>query len=190
MNRLSAVALLVVSILASAGFSASADTEVAPSQCKPACLGTTELPAALSGQFVAVQDCALLAKAIGQPNAGSLCQGQVYESKGDSRVALFRAWNSTNPGSKLGNWWAFDKPEGRVADYRMGFEICYQWSPLDMLVRCTLKPGTKVVVGTGQSAQCSQYLSYPVSDRQQVYIENAGESVVDCATQDGVFAWQ
>ncbi|MVD33254.1 hypothetical protein D6U54_19075, partial [Vibrio cholerae] len=67
----------------------------------------------------------------------------------------------------------FELPSGYTADYRKNFEICYQWSPLDKLAKCTLKAGTKVVVGNGQSAKCSEYLSYPVSEKQQVFISEA-----------------
>ncbi len=49
---------------------------------------------------------------------------------------------------------------------------------------------TKVVVGTGQSAECSDYLTYPVSDKQQIYIDDAANSLADCATFTGEFNWQ
>ena len=157
---------------------------------EPTCVGTTALPASLANQFEAVTDPELLAKAIGQENRGMLCEGQVYQAKADAKVVLFRAWNSTNPKSQLGNWWAFDQPMGKVAEYRKDYAICYQWTPLDMLVQCTLKPGTRVVVGTGQSIQCSPYLSYPVSATQQVFVDNAEASTEGCTTFTGVFGWQ
>jgi hypothetical protein len=69
-------------------------------------------------------------------------------------------------------------------------EICYQWSPLDKLSGCLLRPGVDVVVGTGQSAKCSEYLSYPVSAAQQVYIKNASSAVSDCRSYDGKFSWE
>ncbi|GGB86716.1 hypothetical protein GCM10011352_10740 [Marinobacterium zhoushanense] len=154
------------------------------------CVGDTALPENLTDKFVATEDQALLDKALGAPNAGGLCQGQVYQSKAKVEIPLYRAWNSTNPNSRLGNWWAFDMPTGKVATYRADYEICYQWSPLDKLETCTLQPGTKVVVGTGQSAQCSQYLSYPVSDAQQIYIEDAAETMTGCRSYDGEFSWK
>ncbi|GGX73739.1 hypothetical protein GCM10007392_46530 [Saccharospirillum salsuginis] len=155
-----------------------------------ACEGSTDIPPHLSTQFEPVTDPALLNEALGAPNEGELCQGQVYVALEETRIQIYRAWNSTNPGSRLGNWWAFDKPSGRVADYREDYEICYQWSPLDKMVSCTLTPGTKVVVGNGQSAQCSQYLTYPVSAEQQVYIDEAAEAVANCADYDGMFSWE
>ena len=155
-----------------------------------ACLGTTELPADLKDKFEPVTDEPLLNMALGSPTEGRLCKGQVYQSKKNSRMTIYRAWNSTNPNSKMGNWWAFQKPGGKVSLYRSEYEICYQWSPLDMLVSCTLKPGVKIVIGTGQSAKCSAYLTYPVSDRQQIYLDDASISVSTCTIYDGEFSWK
>lgn len=154
------------------------------------CVGTTALPPAVAGSFEAVDDPALLTKSLGTENKGSLCQGQAYRSKAGAQVLLYRAWNSTNPGSQLGHWWAFDRPEGSVAAYRKNYEICYQWSPLDALVQCSLKPGTKLIVGNGQSAQCSAYLAYPASATQQVYIDDAVSALSDCVSYQGVFEWR
>ena len=53
-----------------------------------------------------------------------------------------------------------------------------------------LNAGTKVVVGTGQSAECSQYLTYPASAAQQIYIEDASSSTCDCRNYDALFSWQ
>lgn len=143
----------------------------------------------MAGDFDAITDAALLAKALGAPGKGGLCQGQVYQSRPGTRVTLYRAWNSTNPGSRLGSWWAASKPAGAVATYRGDYQICYQWSPLDMLVQCTLKPGTHIVVGTGQSATCSQYLSYPATAAQQFYVDAASTDMADCRTAQGEFQW-
>lgn len=115
------------------------------------CEGTVALPSALAGKFKSVDDPKLLDYAMGEPLAGGLCQGAVYQST--EEVTIYRAWNSTNSGSQFGNWWAFNQPAGKTADYRKDYEICYQWSPLDKLVQCTLKVGSKVVVGNGQSAK-------------------------------------
>ncbi|MDD5273865.1 MAG: hypothetical protein PHU14_14265 [Methylovulum sp.] len=155
-----------------------------------ACAGTAALPLSLASDFESVEDTVLLTKAIGTENKGALCRGQVYRSKTTSQIMLFRAWNSTNPNSKFGNWWTFNKPTGKVADYRKDYGICYQWTPLDMLVQCTLKPSVKVVVGAGQSVQCSQCLTYPVSATQQLFIENSESALSNCTTFSGVLSWQ
>ncbi|MFC0119777.1 hypothetical protein ACFFK7_17830 [Pseudoalteromonas xiamenensis] len=152
-----------------------------------ACLGSTTLPQPLQSSFIETEDSALLQSSLGDPNNGKLCQGKVYEAKQD--VVIFRAWNSTNPGSQFGQWWAFNRPAGLISEYRSQFEICYQWSPLDKMSRCTLKQGTKVVVGNGQSAMCSEYLTYSVSSAQQVYVANAKDSITDCTSFNGVMEW-
>lgn len=154
------------------------------------CLGTTELANSVAGDFVKIEDPELLNRSLGQTTKGMLCQGQVYQTTAESKLTIYRAWNSTNPNSQFGQWWAFNKPSGSTAKYREEYEICYQWSPLDKLVTCTLKPNTKVVVGTGQSAECSQYLSYPVSASQQIYIENADQAVINCSVYHAEFSWK
>ena len=154
------------------------------------CAGDNALPIEVATQFEAVDDAALLASVLGDPMAGMLCQGKVYQLKVGAELTIYRAWNSTNPNSRLGKWWAFNSPAGKTAQYRSDYEICYQWSPLDKLVHCKLSAGVKVVVGTGQSAKCSDYLSYPASPAKQIYIDNASESVLSCQEYDNVFQWQ
>ncbi|MCG7571174.1 hypothetical protein FIU82_05725 [Pseudoalteromonas sp. THAF3] len=155
-----------------------------------ACVGSTALPAQWQGQFRAVDNPELLQSALGEPQQGKLCQGQVYESTQPATVILYRAYNSTNPNSRFGSWWAWAKPSGTVSEYRANYEICYQWSPLDKLVRCELKPGVQVVVGNGQSAQCSEYLRYDVSAVQQVFIADADDAVHNCSDFNAVMQWQ
>ena len=159
-------------------------------QVAQVCAGDIQLPGFVADRFESIDDAPLLDEALGSPKAGKLCQGQVYRSKENTRITLFRAWNSTNPNSKFGKWWAFQVPSGKISSYRSDYEICYQWSPLDMLVSCTLKPDTKVVVGTGQSAECSEYLTYPVSEKKQVYLDDASSSLTDCKVLSGEFSWQ
>lgn len=153
------------------------------------CPGNVDLPLALTGEFDVVEDAALLESALAGPTEGKLCQGKVYQAKQSVDVTLYRAWNSTNPGSRFDNWWAFHRPDGNVAQYRHNYEICYQWSPLDKLTHCKLNAGSKIVVGTGQSAECSKYLTYPTSTSLQVYIEDAASSLYECIDYDVVFSW-
>ncbi|MCE9687336.1 hypothetical protein LZP73_14165 [Shewanella sp. AS16] len=154
------------------------------------CPGTTALPPALADKFIPIEDPELLAQSLGETDQGKLCQGQVYRVKEDTEIPLYRAWNSTNPNSKMGNWWAFSVPAGSSSQYRQQYEICYQWSPLDRMSSCTLKANTKVVVGTGQSATCSEYLTYPTSVEQQIYIDQADTALEECNTFTGHFDWQ
>ncbi|SGY91836.1 Putative uncharacterized protein [Moritella viscosa] len=153
------------------------------------CAGDMELPVEFSRKLTAVSDPELLAQSIGEPDEGRLCQGQVYVAKQNTKILLFRAWNSTNPASKLGEWWALKSPRGQIAEYRSDYQICYQWSPLDKLTLCSLKAGAKVVIGTGQSATCSDYLEYPTSEKKQVYLANADADLFDCTSYNAEFNW-
>ena len=183
-----AVVLLVFGLYGCASTSSEYVANVADT--KSQCIGSTDLPMNFANKFEKVDDAALLNETLGQPNKGKLCQGQVYQSQSDVEITLYRAWNSTNPHSKLGRWWAFDKPVGSVSDYRADYEICYQWSPLDKLVSCSLRAGEKVVVGTGQSAQCSDYLTYLTSETQQIYLADAANSLSNCVVLEGHFSWK
>lgn len=155
-----------------------------------ACVGTNDLPAELRGHFVEVQDPALLAQAVQAPSKGGLCQAKVYQSQ--NALTIYRAWNSANPNSRLGSWWAFEKASGSVSQYRRDYEICTQYSPLDRLAKCRLKVGTKIVVGTGQSAQCDAYLTYPASASRQIYMpkETASSALDQCQDFEAEFAWK
>ena len=166
------------------------ESEVNNSEANQVCVGNTKLPDDIASNFEPIEDASLLKEALGSPKKGKLCQGQAYISKESENIIVFRAWNSTNKNSKFGKWWAFTKPTGKISIYRSEYEICYQWSPLDKLVSCTLIPNTKVIVGNGQSAQCSEYLTYQVSDTQQIYIENASLSLTNCKVFDGEFSWK
>ncbi|QTL37351.1 hypothetical protein [Pseudoalteromonas viridis] len=119
---------------------------------------------------------------------GGLCNARSYKVTRD--FTIWRAWNSTYEGSKFGKWWSLEKPTGLVAQYRTQLNICPKYSPLDMLVRCTLKAGSQVVIGPGQSAQCSDYFTYPQSDTNQLYLANAKQVTMNCTTFYGEFSWR
>ena len=167
-----------------------APTKVVSAPIADACIGSNSLPAQVASAFVEVQDAALLAQAVQPPTKGGLCQAKVYQST--APVMIYRAWNSTNPGSRIGSWWAFEKASGSVAQYRRDYEICTQYSPLDTLTQCKLKAGSLIVVGTGQSAQCDQYLTYPASASRQIYMpkDKANVAVDNCEDFEGEFAWK
>ena len=157
-------------------------------QSQNKCTGINKLPAEYVYAFEKTVDESLLKRALNDTDKGGLCQGSVYISKKDVTVQIYRAWNSTNPNSRLGKWWAFIQPEGGVAQYRKNYEICYQFSPLDKLTQCNLKANTKIVVGTGQSVKCDKFLTYPTSAIMQIYIESP--SLSDCKDYDGLFSWK
>ena len=168
----------------------SFDQSIQQSQKK--CTGTNNLPSEYAEIFEEIVDEPLLNRALNDINKGGLCQGKVYISKKDINIQIYRAWNSTNLNSRLGKWWAFNLPNGEIAQYRKNYEICYQFSPLDKLTRCNLKANTKIVVGTGQSVMCDKFLAYPTSETKQIYIENNVESpsLTDCKDYDGLFNWK
>lgn len=155
-----------------------------------ACRGTTQPPKELAAILEPAEDEALLKASLGEPEKGGLCQGKVYRVKSGKTLTLYRAWNSTNPNSELGRWWAFNQPDGRVAQYREDYEICYQWSPLDKLSRCEIQSDTLIVVGTGQSAKCSEYLTYAESSAQQIFIDDSKSVAANCSSFDLLFKWQ
>ncbi len=153
------------------------------------CEGDVTIPGEFSDFFIETNNSELLNLALGEPGKGGLCEGKTYQLKDQQTLIVYRAWNSTNPNSRFGAWWAFYQPDGKVSQYREDYEICYQWSPLDKLVQCQLKPGTQVAIGTGQSAVCSEYLEYPPSDKLQIYLPNAEASVENCTVFDGELSW-
>ena len=111
--------------------------QTAPGRCP----NGAGLPAHLCEAFEPVDDPALLAKSLGKPGKENLRQGRVYRSKKGSDVVVFPTWKSTYEGSKLGEWWTFDKPAGSISTFRKEYAICVEWSPIDMLVGCRLEPG-------------------------------------------------
>ena len=106
--------------------------------------------------------------ACGVRGKGGLDSGSLFKTT--DPITLYRLWNSTNPGSKMGNWWSLDPPSGPIKDYRLNNAVCPSWSPLDMWSKATLKKDTNVAIGTGQSAICSRFLEYESSKVLQVYV--------------------
>jgi len=155
-----------------------------------ACPGDNALPSEFAAFFNEIEDPALLSQAVMPATKGGLCQAKVYQSK--QALTIYRAWNSNNPGSRLGSWWAFFRAEGKVSQYRKDYEICTQFSPLDKLTQCKLNAGSVVVVGTGQSASCDAYLTYPTSAAKQIYMAKdvAKNVVAECQDFDAVFDWK
>jgi hypothetical protein len=119
------------------------------------------------------QNSALLASAIGTPGNGGLCEGAVYQQSASiPSTTVYRVWDSAKPNSRLGRWWSFSRPQGPVAKYQAENAICPSWSQLNSVVRCQLKAGVQVAVGTGQSANCAPDPNFPPSPVNQVYVPN------------------
>lgn len=115
------------------------------------------------------EDATLLAAAIGAPEAGKLCKGKVFIAT--KPVTVYRVWDSSKSYTLYGGWWSFNLPQGPRDKYRVDNDICPEWSPLNIMSSCTIKLGSKVVVGPGQSAKCSASV-LPASAVNQVYIPN------------------
>ena len=114
----------------------------------------------------------LLAQAQRTSGGGYLCSAKSFAITQPVRV--YRLIDSTQPYSKLGSFWSFDRPTGKRDDYRAKFAICEQWSKLDRLLACDVRPGTVIVVGTTQSADCSHDFMYGKTAANQVFVPNDG----------------
>ncbi len=115
---------------------------------------------------------ALLAQAQRPSGNGYLCSAKSFAVT--QPVRLYRLIDSTQPYSKLGGFWSFDRPTGTRDEYRARFAICQQWSQLDRLIACDVRPGTIIVVGTTQSANCSPGFTYEKTAANQVFVPNDG----------------
>jgi hypothetical protein len=132
----------------------------------PACVGTITAPESLAP----VTDEALLASAVGRPEEGKLCAARVYEAR--SAVTVYRLWNRAQPYTQFGRWWTLERPTGPIERIREALEVCPEWSPLDALSVCTLRAGSRVALGTGQSTRCERSVHYGTSSALQLYIPN------------------
>jgi hypothetical protein len=114
-------------------------------------------------------DAAFLAQAIGAPTKGALCMGRVYVA--EKAVTVYRVWDASKAYTLYGRWWSLARPAGPRAQYQHENAICPEWSALDRVSSCTLKVGSKLVLGPGQSAQCETAV-LPASPVNQAYIPN------------------
>lgn len=125
-------------------------------------------------------DVAVPAAAEGASGYGGICRGRVYEVR--EALEVHRLGDATRA-SPFGEWWALRPPAGDREAYREAYAVCRKWSALDVAVTCTLQPGTRVVVGSGQSAVCAEQ-TYPKSPVHQVYLpldaQSDGLPLQDC----------
>jgi hypothetical protein len=131
-----------------------------------ACVGAIVTPPA---GLDPVEDAALLQKALDASGKGKLCTGKVFEAK--TKVVVYRVWNKDKSYTQLGGWWSLTPPKGPVDKYRVEEDICPEWSDLNVVSQCTLKVGAHVVIGPGQSADCTA-VKYPKSAANQVFVAN------------------
>jgi hypothetical protein len=94
------------------------------------------------------------------PWNGGIQAGCVVEPKADTAVVLYRAWgggSATGAGNysqRLGGWWSLQSPTSQyrsVTDWRVANAVCPTFNTATTVTKCTLKPGTKVVIGFTQS---------------------------------------
>ena len=80
--------------------------------------------------------------------------------------------------SRIGQWWTFDRPNGTLASFRRRYEVCEVWDTLRFVAQCTLRRGSVVVIGPGQSVSAQTCENpnegYPPNERDfQLYIHDA-----------------
>ncbi|MEN9373082.1 MAG: hypothetical protein RIR79_634 [Pseudomonadota bacterium] len=127
----------------------------------------------------------LLQQAKGLPGKGGVCAAQAFVAV--EPVTVYRLYDSSRPWTAQGAWWSMNRPSGTRESYRAQNAICKEWSQIDRLVVCKIKPHTELVLGTTQSVTCSENETYPATGDIQVYIpNNARENkiyVEDCEDQ-------
>lgn len=138
-------------------------------------------------EATAVDDPAMLALALGASLKGGICAGKVF--KVNQPLQVYRLWDGRVAASQYGSWWALTRPSGSRDAYRKDYGICPNWSELNRLTACSVKPGAIIVIGSTQSVQCDDG-SYGVSPASQVFIKNnaaAGQLAVENCQDQG--AW-
>ena len=91
-------------------------------------------------------------------------------------VTLYRVFDADKPYTEWGSWWSLQPPEGSKAQYRADNAICPEWSPLNKVVACQLRPGSQIVVGNTQSAQCADGSVFPKTAHTQIFVPNDGRA--------------
>jgi hypothetical protein len=125
-----------------------------------------------------IRDDSLAARALGRAGTGGLCGARVYVVT--TAVTVYRAWDSAVASSEFGAWWALDAPQGTRDDYRKAYAVCPAWSRLDRVVACSLKPGSRVVVGPGQSVDCGAGGFLAASATAQAYLHQSAVQFEAC----------
>lgn len=112
----------------------------------------------------------LLAQAQLASGQGGACAAKVYALT--APLAVYRVFDQAQAQGHIGRWWALQAPAPDRAAYRRNFAICPEWSQLNALVRCELRPGTQVVLGNTQSARCADGSVLPKTAATQVFVPN------------------
>jgi len=101
---------------------------------------------------------------------GGVCAARVFAVT--EPTVLYRVFDSADRYSKFGRWWSLSRPSGTREEYRAAYAICPEWSNLDRVVSCEVKPGSVIVIGTTQSAACKDGTMYSKTENSQVYVPN------------------
>jgi len=136
-----------------------------------ACVGAVGNPGA---GFTEAANAALQARAQLPTGQGGVCLAKVFSIT--APVTLYRVFDASKPYTRQGSWWSLARPAGSRADYRVANAICPEWSPLDRLAVCQIRPGSQVVLGTTQSATCADGTTLPKSAQIQVFVANDGRA--------------
>lgn len=132
-----------------------------------ACVGRIEPPLDAVRE---VQDEELLKTAVAASGKGNLCIGRVYETT--RPLTVYRGWTKEKSYTQFGRWWSMKKPSGNMESYRQLYAICPEWNALNIFSTCTVKVGTHIVIGPGQSADCDGGVTFGKSAANQVFIPN------------------
>ncbi len=137
-----------------------------PAIATAGCTGSVNVPYGLAE----VTDSNLLGQVVQPAGKGGLCDAKVF--KVQQPLAVYRVWDQATPNSQFGRWWSFNPPAGPASAYRSENAICPEWSALNRVEQCRLKVGAEIAIGPGQSALCSNDVSYPQSATNQVFVPN------------------
>jgi len=94
-------------------------------------------------------------KAKNEMGKGGISNGLVIKTKED--VTVYRLWNGPLKVDDYGNtnrfgaWWSYEPPAGKADTYRKNYGVCTSWNDLSWVAKCTLKTGSVVAIGPGQS---------------------------------------
>lgn len=127
----------------------------------------------------------LLALARAVSGQGGVCSARAFAAV--EPIVVYRVYDGAKGSAYYGKWWSFNRPTGPKDDYRAAYGICKEWSNLDRLISCQLKPGAEIVLGTTQSVDC-QDMSYKKTADIQVFIPNdqrAGVLYVENCQDEG-----
>ena len=125
------------------------------------CAQELSLPQQLAGkaELLAASDPdygrAVVASAVKPAGQGGVTSALVVRITQD--IPVYRMWNgpakkdARGNTNRLGGWWSYDAPAGPVGKYRTDYEICQGWNDLTWVATCTLKKGSVVAIGPGQS---------------------------------------